>query len=78
MKLLQAFAVFAGFGIILAIDFSDEYARKVQKYCQVKENASNEDVESILNGTLPETRTKKCFVACLSERYGTVGWLKVV
>lgn len=72
MKLFLALTISTIFGIILAIDFNDEYAQKVQDYCKSKEGASDEDIENIFNGSLPETRSEKCLVACLSERYGTV------
>lgn len=67
--ILTASSVFAN---ILASGFRKEYLEEVQGYCKSKESASDEDLNNILNGTLPETRAEKCLGACLDERYGTV------
>jgi PBP/GOBP family len=72
MKFLLIFVCCAIFALVIAGQVSVEYAKKVQDYCKEKEDATDEDLINILNGTLPETRAEKCLGACLSERYGTV------
>lgn len=40
--------------------------------CIVSENATKEDLNTLMIGILPETRTEKCLAACLSEKFGAV------
>lgn len=44
--------------------------------CMEREDANEDDLANVLNGTLPETRAEKCLSACLGEQYGTVSCYK--
>jgi hypothetical protein len=60
------------FIIVIESRIIPELIDDVQKKCQESENASDEDLASVLNGTLAETWTEKCLIACLWENYGIV------
>lgn len=61
------------FAIIIASQsITEEFDIETHKICLAQENATEEDLVNIINGTLPETRSEKCLSACLAESYGTV------
>lgn len=45
--------------------------------CKNQENATDEDLIFLTNGTLPESRVEKCVSACLMENSGLVKCLKL-
>lgn len=71
MKILIA-SFWAVFIILIESRIIPEMIEQVYKECQQSENASDDDLASVINGTLPETRAEKCLMACLWESYGIV------
>jgi hypothetical protein len=56
----------------------EDYFKAIREVCIKRENATKEDVELILNGTLPETRHEKCISACIAENLGVVSKLHFI
>lgn len=71
MKILLVFTACSTFAIIIANQTVTD-AESAHRACLVQEGATEEDLSSLLNGTIPETKAEKCLSACLGETYGTV------
>lgn len=46
--------------------------------CKIKERATDQIVENLLDKFLPETKIEKCFVACWFERFQVVSFCNIV
>lgn len=73
MKLLLAVVALTTFAIIFASDtFDFEFLQKISKECMEQEGAGADELQIVINGTLPTTREGKCLAACLGEKFGFV------
>lgn len=49
-----------------------EMMRGMCEECKEKENATDADMDTMLDEKYPETREGKCLVACMQETFGVV------
>lgn len=73
-SLLQDLSAFETFGTdweSKEINFEEVFEHVVNT-CKIKERASDDDVETVINGNLPTTMVQKCFVACWLESFQVV------
>lgn len=51
-----------------------EIEKKILDECKSGENASDEDVNTLLEHVVPKTESGKCLIACAHEKTGIVTW----
>lgn len=55
-------------------DEEREIEKKVLEECKEPTNATDEDVNVLINHEIPQTRTAKCLVSCAQEKVGIVSY----
>lgn len=46
--------------------------RNMAQDCKEQEKASDDDIETMVNESYPETDEGKCLIACMQEQFGIV------
>lgn len=74
MKLFSFLALCLIIGSVRAMDKKEakEMFRGMSAECKEQENATDADVETMVNENYPETMPGKCLVACMQEQFGIV------
>lgn len=71
MKLLQFLAI--SFFFVVFLNANDEMlSEEILQECKNQEIATDEDVQTIGNHNIPETRGAKCLLACTMEKFDVV------
>lgn len=80
MQLLLLVAVCSTISVIIADErlINIEFMEETKVICVKREDATAEELNNVLSGSLSETRSEKYLAACLAENFGAVSFITLV